>query len=221
MTTRCNVNAAVVLCGGRSRRLGRDKCGIALGHRTLLGHVLAAVHESLETVCLVGRARQDPHELIPAEYRANTSFVSDAVPDYGPLEGMRAGLESLPPKTQLVLLVGCDNPLITPRWIEFVLHCADGYQAAIPWIDGRLMPIPAVYSRSVIGPLQQALARGERSLWRFAERLNTRQLRREELEVVDPGLQCLINVNDDSTLETVMDIWAQRTTSMGPTPGPS
>jgi molybdopterin-guanine dinucleotide biosynthesis protein A len=151
--------------------------------------------------------------MLPEEFRGNTSFVVDTIPDNGPLEGLRAGLESLPPETQLALLVGCDNPLITPRTIDFLFHCADGYQAAIPWIDGRLSPIPAVYSRNVLGPLQQALARGERSLWRFAERLNIRQLTREELQVVDPGLQSLINVNDPQTLETVIEIWAQRSSA--------
>ena len=204
-------NAAIILSGGFSRRLGRDKCQVALGDETMIGHVLRAVHHSAKNVRVVGRERQQAEDVIPAEFLDTTAFVCDAVPDRGPLEGMRAGMESLPDSIQLAFVCGCDCPLITPNFIEFMFRLADGYEAAVPWIDGELCPIPAVYRKAnALAAIKDMLTTGERSLWRLVERLQTRRVTREELEQIDSGLESLINVNDVQTLDVVSKIWSQR-----------
>ncbi len=177
----------------------------------MIAHVLRAAHTCVEQVRVVGRIRQLPEEVIPMEFRETTSFISDAFPDGGPLEGFRAGLESLPDSNQFVFLSGCDSPLITPKVIEYLLRMAEGYEAAVPWIDGALSPMPAVYQKiAAVSRIEAMQASGERSLWRLVERLQTRRVTREELEQVDPGLEALINVNEAQTLETVTMIWSQR-----------
>jgi len=208
------VNAAIVLCGGHSRRMGHDKCLIRLGHSTLLGHVLRTLHESVETVCVVGRHPQRAEQIIPSEFYGTTSWVVDAGPDLGPLEGLRAGMASLPKTAQFAFVCGCDSPLITPRFVEGLFHSVGDYQAVVPWIDESLYPLPAVYSCGIWPQINDQLARNELSLWRLAERLNVRRLTREEIDVFDPGLQSLLNVNDPATLETVSQIWAQRAATL-------
>jgi molybdopterin-guanine dinucleotide biosynthesis protein A len=177
----------------------------------MIGHVLRAIHNCVEQVRVVGRERQHPDEVIPTEFRETTKFVADAFPDLGPLEGFRAGLESLPDSIRFVFLSGCDSPLITPKFIEFLFQTADGYEAAVPWIDGKLCPLPAVYQRTAaLDCIEEMRAPRERSLWRLVERLQTQRVTREELEQVDPGLEALINVNDAPTLDTVAAIFSQR-----------
>lgn len=205
------MNAAIVLCGGLSRRLGRDKCQVPLGHQTLIGHVLSTVHKCVEIVHVVGRPTQRSDEVIPTEFRQQTSFVVDEAPDGGPLEGFRTGLSTLPDSATWVLLCGCDFPLLRPKFIEFLFRVVEGFDAAVPFVDDKLCPMPAVYHRrKSLDRLGETQAAGERSLWKLVQRLDARRLTRDELQQVDPGLNSLINVNDAPTLETAAMIWAQR-----------
>ena len=179
----------------------------------MIAHVLRAISNCVEQVRVVGRQGQRSEEVISTEFRETTRFVADAFPDVGPLEGFRAGLESLPGKVQFVLLSGCDSPLITPKFIELLFQLAAGYEAAVPWIDGKLSPLPAVYQKSAaLARIEEMRATGERSLWRLVERLQSRRVTRDEVEQVDPGLEALINVNDAPTLEIVVAILSQRQT---------
>ena len=204
------MNSAIILCGGYSRRLGRDKCQIKLGDQTLIGHVLNAVCETVETVVAVGRQSQNIGEVIPPEFREKIKFICDARKDCGPLEGLRAGLSAILDSHQAAFVCGCDFPLITPAFIEFLLREAEGFQAAVPWIDDKLLPLPAVYRVDALQKIESSLEADQRSLWRMVERLEAHRLTREKIEAIDPGLECLINVNDESTLETVTAIWSQR-----------
>ena len=204
------MNAAIILCGGYSRRLGRDKCRISLGNQTLLGHVLIAVLQTVDTVRVVGRKSQLPSELIPVEFRDQVDFLHDERPELGPLEGLRVGLASLQRSHQMAFACGCDCPLISPRFIEFLFQQAEDFEAVVPQIDGKVLPLPAIYRVNALPHVEAALASGERGLWRMVQRLNARRISPAELETVDPGLKSLINVNDEPTLETVNALWAQR-----------
>lgn len=204
------MNAAIILCGGYSRRLGRDKCHINLGDQTLIGHVLTTVLQTVDTVKIVGRKSQLPTEVVPVQFLDQVDFLTDERPELGPLEGLRVGLASLQTTNQLAFACGCDCPLITPRFVEFLFHLADEFAAVVPQIDGKVLPLPAIYRVNALPHIEAALASGERGLWRMVERLNARRVSGAELETIDPGLKSLINVNDESTLESVNALWAAR-----------
>lgn len=83
--------AAVVLAGGRARRLsGVDKAGLRVAGRTLLGHVLVATADA-EPVVVVGPER-------PA---AGVVWTREDPPGGGPVAALAAGLAALPPNTGL------------------------------------------------------------------------------------------------------------------------
>lgn len=189
--------------------MGSDKCRMALGHTTLLGHVLKASFAAVDRVHVVGGWRQRIEDAVPEDYRERVVFEHDATPDCGPLEGMRVGLASLPSDTALAFVCGCDAPLLSTRFISGLLRAAAGFDAAVPFVDDQCRPLPAVYARNILPQINEQLAKNERSLWRLVDRLNFRQMSRDELEAIDPGLQSLINVNDPATLQTVAQIWAQ------------
>jgi molybdopterin-guanine dinucleotide biosynthesis protein A len=209
------MNAAIILCGGYSRRLGRDKCQIRLGSYPLLGHVLRAVRTSVATVKIVGRQSQTASDVVPPEFRGDVQFIRDEAPDLGPLEGLRSGLASLSSTHQFAFACGCDSPLITPAFIDLMFRQAAGFDAAVAVLDAKILPLPAVYHVSVARKIEAAVAARELSLWRAVERLHVNHVPLQTLEQVDPNLESLINVNDDSTLESVAAIMARRPSAAG------
>ena len=91
---------AIILCGGRSSRMGQDKSALPFGDETMLGRVTRLAGSVAEHVIVAGR-RDQPH-----------STTYDAQEDQGPLAGLAAGLAAS--TTDLNVVVACDMPLVKP-----------------------------------------------------------------------------------------------------------
>src|SRR5262245_40758102 len=94
----------IVLCGGRSTRMGTDKGSLDFGGETMLERVTRALGSIVDEVIVVGRRDQ------------GVVTVHDAVEDQGPLAGITAGLSAS--KSDLNIVVACDMPLINPQVLE-------------------------------------------------------------------------------------------------------
>jgi molybdopterin-guanine dinucleotide biosynthesis protein A len=194
------MNAGIVLCGGQSRRFGRDKCTVSLGPRSLIDWVLQAMVPILDPIWIIGRPGQVIEELIPVELQPRVQVARDEYPDRGPWEGLRVGLSRLSSPDSLAFVCGCDFPFISRAAIERLLDSAVGFDAAVPWIEGRWHPLPGVYRAGTAAAMDALAEPGSLSLWRWIERIRTRPVTRDELAAVDPTLRCLINVNDEAAL---------------------
>src|SRR4051812_21114639 len=106
---------AIILCGGQSRRMGRDKATLPFGAESLLQRIVRIATEVVaeENIVVVASAQQTLPPL-PAWVRV----VRDPVPDCGPLAGIAAGLRSLASGTDIdaVFVTSCDAPFIVPAF---------------------------------------------------------------------------------------------------------
>ncbi|MGW1678392.1 molybdenum cofactor guanylyltransferase [Saccharopolyspora sp. NPDC002376] len=104
--------AAVVLAGGRARRLGGvDKVLLPIGGRTLLNRTLDAVAEA-DPLVVVGPPRTTARTV---------RWTAEEPPDGGPLAGLRAGLAQLPAETRTVAVLAGDHPYLTTATIARLL----------------------------------------------------------------------------------------------------
>jgi molybdopterin-guanine dinucleotide biosynthesis protein A len=124
MTSDASITA-IVLAGGRARRLGQPKPSATVGSDTLLSRALTAV-SALPTV-VVG-----PPELSDLiEDRPNVTLVQESPPFAGPVAGIAAGWSLLGthrPNPDWLILLACDLPR-APEAIQRLL-------AALPDLDG-------------------------------------------------------------------------------------
>ncbi|WP_344133025.1 molybdenum cofactor guanylyltransferase [Saccharopolyspora halophila] len=98
--------AALVLAGGRARRLGGvDKVLLPVAGRSLLDRTLDAVADA-DPIVVVGPER-------PTE-RA-VQWTREEPPDGGPLAAVHAGLARLPAGTRVVAILAADHPHLTPE----------------------------------------------------------------------------------------------------------
>ncbi|MER6993823.1 molybdenum cofactor guanylyltransferase [Saccharopolyspora hirsuta] len=104
--------AAVVLAGGRARRLGGvDKVLLPVGGRTLLDRTLDAV-AAADPLVVVGPPRTTARPV---------RWTAEDPPDGGPLAGLKAGLALLPAETRAVAVLAGDHPHLTPDTITRLL----------------------------------------------------------------------------------------------------
>jgi molybdenum cofactor guanylyltransferase len=153
--------SAVVLAGGRARRLGgADKPLIEIGGRTLARAVIsAAVAAGAERVVLVGPARPGlTDELARAGLADRVALTCEQPAGGGPVPGLRAGLELLA-DADLVLLLAADLPFLAGEPLGDLVAAAGSASAAVAVDEGgRLQWLTSCWRVAV---LRAALTRYE------------------------------------------------------------
>ena len=175
----------VILAGGLSRRMGRDKAALPAGEGTLIEHLarrLAPVVD--ETIIAGGSAGQN----LPG-----VTAVDDRYPGLGPLAGIHAGL--LAARFPLVWVVGCDLPDVDPGLAALLCGLAGDVDAVVPRVDSEPQGVCAVYVRSLAPRIDRLLAAGERRVKMLLAASKVRYVTPEELRAVDPELRSFRNIN--------------------------
>src|SRR5947208_6518233 len=93
----------IVLCGGRSSRMGRPKAWLPVGDELMLPRVVRVLREAVGPVVVVAAPGQDVPPL-----SAGVEVVRDEVEGLGPLAGLAAGLAALDGPADAAYLSACD-----------------------------------------------------------------------------------------------------------------
>ena len=184
---------AVIMAGGDSRRMGRDKAGLVLGEQTLLQRVADAMRLVFPQVVVSVRTLRPEIRLLQ---------VCDAHADIGPLAGLCAGLDYASQNgVQWIFAVATDMPFVRPALIEQLANYRSGVDAVVPLVDGHPQPLAAFYSIDAL-PAVRALATGEgkRSLRAALERLQVAYVHAADLIAADPGLGSFVDLDTPEDL---------------------
>ncbi|MFN7682498.1 MAG: molybdenum cofactor guanylyltransferase [Planctomyces sp.] len=199
---------AILLCGGRSTRMGRDKSRLPFGDDTLLLRVLRRVAEGLQKVCdapqiVVVSAADQVVEQLPAGVRT----VVDTEPCEGPLRGLEAGLSALSGTADTIFVTSCDAPFLEPAVVELLLRRLQGRRGLLVSENatGRLHPLCAVYTTGLLADVRQLLASGERRMRALAQLADVAQLEASELRTVDASLCSLQNINEPEDYQAALE----------------
>ena len=145
---------ALVLAGGKSSRMGRDKMTLTLSGRTMLERA-CAFGASLGIPVLVACGDPEHFAHLPDGARA----VPDDVPGCGPLGGLCAGLGAM--ETEFALVWAADMPFLSAAAAERLRNAIGNADACAYALDGRPEPLVALYRRSCLAPARERLSRGE------------------------------------------------------------
>ncbi|HPC17989.1 MAG TPA: molybdenum cofactor guanylyltransferase, partial [Candidatus Hydrogenedentes bacterium] len=148
--------AAVVLAGGNSTRMGQDKRFLAFHGRPLIEYVCNQLRGAFPEVLV---AANDATRLA----FLNLPVIPDVMPGQGPLGGIAATLAAS--NYDLNFFVACDIPFIDFTLVERLMRAAAGCDGAVPATpEGHLEPLFAVYRKSLLPAMRDALARGNRRI---------------------------------------------------------
>ena len=151
--------SAVILAGGKSSRMGRDKAGLRLEGRTLLERQAELVR-SLQPVELWLSGGSNDYPL------ADGQPVRDNFANCGPLAGVEAGLGAT--NASLLLVLAVDLPQMSAGTLKWLLrHCGE-LTGAIPRINGEIEPLVAVYPKAAHPHLREALTAQRNAAHEFA-----------------------------------------------------
>jgi molybdopterin-guanine dinucleotide biosynthesis protein A len=188
----------IVLCGGKSTRMGTSKALLPFGPETMLQRVVRLLSEVVTPIVAVAAVDQQLPQLPP-----NIIVTRDEEQGRGPLEGLRAGLKALPEDVEAAYVTSCDVPLLVPGFVTQMIELARGYDVSVMEIDGFTHPLSAVYGRATLTYVQDLLAHDRLRPAFLFDAVKTRRVRPEEL-TADPALRTLRNLNTREDYEQAL-----------------
>lgn len=194
---------AIVLCGGKSSRMGRDKATLPFGPELMLQRVVRIVSMVVDPAAVVVVAA--PEQMLP-ELPATVIITRDERPDRGPLEGLAAGLRSMPGIVDAIYATSCDVPLLIPNFVLEMFQRLGHHDIAVPWDGQYYHPLASVYRPQVLPVVQSLLATDRlRPIFLFEE-VSTVKVPVEDLREFDPTLSTLLNLNHPEDYQAALTI---------------
>ena len=193
--------AAILLAGGRSKRMGTDKALLplpSLGQVSFLQHLTQVMLDECKELVVVARDRLQAdayaqHVLLSAR------IIIDDVPDYGPLMGLYSGLRAVEASHAFVCAV--DTPLLQPSLLAFLAAQSYHDHLIVPVVANLPQVLLALYPRTLLPLIEEQLQAGRRDPRSLLELAPTRYISEEQLRVVDPDLRSFLNVNTPEELQ--------------------
>jgi molybdenum cofactor guanylyltransferase len=179
----------IVLCGGKSTRMGASKALLPFGPETMLQRVVRLLSQVVAPIVAVAAADQ----VLP-ELPADVIVTRDEQVGRGPLEGLRAGLKALPAHVEAAYVTSCDVPLLVPAFVQQMLQFAEGFDVAVIELDGFAHPLSAVYRRTTLAHVEELLANNRLRPAFLFDAVKTRRVHAAEV-TTDPELHTLQNLN--------------------------
>lgn len=189
--------AGVVLAGGESRRMGRDKATLPLpgdGGTTMVEHVVGVVAQRCQPVFVVSAVGQALPSL-------SARVLRDELRGLGPLpatgRGLRAAAEA---GLGRAFVCAVDMPFLNAAFIDDLASRAAQLDAdvVLPW-DGRDHYLAAVYRTDLADRIDELLAAGQRSMRALVDTVDAQR-------VVLSDSPVLTNVNSADDLHSLLRV---------------
>lgn len=191
----------VVLCGGRSSRMGRPKAWMPFRAELMLPRVVRLLSEAVGPVIVVAAPRQE----IPS-LPNSVAIVRDEREGRGPLQGLAAGLNVLRGQVDAVYLSSCDAPFLRPAFVRRLIDLMGDAMVCVPQVGGRRHPLAAIYRVEVAQAAARLLAEDRLRMLDLLDAAPTRIVEAAELADVDPTFETLRNLNTPEEYEAALRV---------------
>jgi molybdopterin-guanine dinucleotide biosynthesis protein A len=184
---------AVLLAGGQSRRMGREKATILFRGKPVWQIQLETLRKlQPEEIFVSGRVD-------PLWRPEDVQFTPDAPPSRGPLSGLAASLDRM--STSHLLALAIDMPFMTENYLHRLCDLIEPGRGVVPKIGSRFEPLAATYPREAEIDFRSALAGADYSLQTVVgDLVESGKLR--ELLVTAEDKRFFMNVNALSDLQS-------------------
>jgi molybdopterin-guanine dinucleotide biosynthesis protein A len=194
---------SIVLAGGRSLRLGRNKILETLGGKTLIERVV----ERLTTISDQVIIATVPGQHLP-QFHRQVETVFDTYPGKGPLGGLYSGLQAA--RSFHSLVVAADMPFLNQSLLSYMMEVAADFDIVAPRLGERVEPLHAIYSKHCLEAIEAQLQRERLNIVGLFSQVKVRYLEGAELDRFDPERLSFFNINTKADLQKAKELVAQQ-----------
>lgn len=205
--------SAIILAGGKSRRMGSDKAFLEFDGELLIERVIERVRRVCDQVVIVSND-------LDSYARFGVPIVGDVYPNKGSLGGIFSGLLAI--REPYAVAVACDMPFLNEALLRHLISLADQADVIVPRAkdlssnvhrgrpdastlrlakDADLHPTHAVYSKNCIEPMRARLLADDLRIISFYEAVRVLVVEPEAIDRFDPKHLSFFNANTPEDLE--------------------
>ncbi len=192
-----------MLAGGKSSRMGFNKAFIEFGGKRLIEATVDCLAGLFPEVLIIA------NDLDLYAY-LGVKVIPDLIPDSGSLGGIYTGLSAA--SHPMCFFAACDMPFLNANLITLLVREAEGWDVVVPRVAGELQPMHAVYAKSCLPFVKEAIDTGILKIARFFPKVKVKTIEEPALRAVDPHLLGFMNVNTPLELEKAEAIRRQQST---------
>lgn len=196
---------AMILCGGRSHRMGMDKSQLVFDNMSFLECIFERVSQVSNQIVVVQNTTQTPVNQLPG----HVLLEHDEQANQGPLEGIRVGLRRLAEIVDYAFVTSCDVPLLNPELIRHLFCLIGDYPAIVPVDGGRVYGTTAIYRTDLHPQIGERIQAGQLRVSELANAFGARLVPTESLIEVDPKLDSMMNVNSAADYFRLLERFGQ------------
>lgn len=161
-----NIKSCIILCGGKSSRMGQDKGSMIIKDKPMIKHILSTLNHHINEVIIVlndkDRIARYGEFIDPEDYEYNLTICEDEIKNKGPLPGIMTGLSHI--TSDYALILPCDSPYVSAKYINTIFEEIEkDYQAIVPYHDeeNKLKtsePLHSIYNKNIIPEIEELLS---------------------------------------------------------------
>lgn len=207
----------VILAGGKSRRMGKNKALLQLGEDSLIAHVIRRMRLVVDELLLITNS--------PDEFaHLDLPMHADIFPNTGALGGVYTGLTHASHDT--VLCVACDSPFLEPNLLTYLVSVLGEHDVVMPYTDEgvgvrnasrgdevriTLQTLCAAYSKRCLPIIASMLQESELRVHALAERAHIKHISPDIWQKFDPEGMSFFNINTPEDLDRAQSYMRSQT----------
>ena len=185
--------SSILLAGGKSSRMGKDKARLKLDGRLM---VLQGIARKLLTISDEVIVATDGRRYKNLNVRVK--WVDDVYPGAGSLVGLYSGLKEA--SSDYALVVACDMPFLNLELLRYMIALPRDYDILTPRLGDKIEPLHAIYSRNCLPAIARLLEAGHKKIVDLFSKVRVRYLSQEVVERYDPEHRSFFNINTPDQL---------------------
>jgi molybdopterin-guanine dinucleotide biosynthesis protein A len=189
------MESAVILAGGKSRRMGRNKALMDFGGEVLIRRVYRMLKDEFDEV-LISANDGGAYDFLGAP------VIRDTFEAGGSLAGIHAGLSHS--SSESIFVAACDMPFLNVDLVRFLGSFADDYDVVVPVNPKGFEPLHAFYSKNCLPHIERQMDEGNLKVLDFYDKVRTREIRPEEMREHDPDNLSPFNINTQEKFELAL-----------------
>lgn len=153
--------SAVVLAGGASTRMGRDKAWLDFEGEPMIVRAINTLRSTgIQNIFISGRKGSDYSQL-------NCPVLIDLKSGVGPLGGIERALHEI--TTALLLVLAVDLPFMSAKFLKKLIRQCTPLEGVVPKLNHHLEPLASIYPKYCQAFAVDAIARSQYAVREFAE----------------------------------------------------
>ena len=176
------MKSCIILCGGQSRRMGRDKGSLIIKNKPMIKYILSTLNNEIDEALIVlndsNRIEKYGEFINPDDYSYEIRFIEDKIKNKGPISGILTGLENI--RSEYAIVFPCDSPYVSENTVRTLFsEIEENKQAIVPYHDDENKlktsePLHSIYARNVAPLINELILKDSLHIKGLIEKIDTK-----------------------------------------------